>query len=102
MIVVFVAFAVLVILGAALVLVGRVGTGTDEVDASPALPEPPLTAAAVRGLRFRVGLRGYRMSDVDAALAAIAADLEQRHGSADVDQRHGSADVEQRRGAAES
>lgn len=36
------------------------------------LPDRPLTAADVPGLRFRVGLRGYRMDDVDAALDRLA------------------------------
>ncbi len=72
---VFVAFAVLVILGAALLLTGRADPGTDQADDAPAALESPVTAEAVRSLRFRVGLRGYRMEDVDAALATIAADL---------------------------
>lgn len=36
------------------------------------LPDRPLTAADLAGLRFRVGFRGYRMEDVDAALERIA------------------------------
>jgi DivIVA domain-containing protein len=32
----------------------------------------PLTSADVPGLRFRTGLRGYRMADVDAAFASLA------------------------------
>jgi DivIVA domain-containing protein len=32
------------------------------------LPDRPLTSHDVGGLRFRVGLRGYRMDDVDQAL----------------------------------
>jgi DivIVA domain-containing protein len=39
------------------------------------LPERPLTAADVPGLRFRVGWRGYRMDDVDAALDRLAQSL---------------------------
>ena len=72
---VFVVFAVLVILGAALVLTGRADAGSDQGDDAPATLQSPVTADAVRSLRFRVGLRGYRMEDVDVALAAIAADL---------------------------
>jgi DivIVA domain-containing protein len=37
------------------------------------LPDRPLTADDVSGLRFRVGFRGYRMEDVDAALDRIEA-----------------------------
>ncbi len=78
-IIVFVAFAILVVLGAALVLVGRVDPGVTASGRAgpPALPDAPLTARDVSALRFRVGLRGYRMQDVDAALAAIAAGLPQ-------------------------
>ncbi len=82
--VVFVLFAVLVILGAVLVLTGRVDpslTTDDRPHATP-LPAGPLTAADVRGVKFRVGLRGYRMQDVDAALAAMAAELERRDSNA--------------------
>lgn len=32
----------------------------------------PLTSADVPRLRFRTGLRGYRMADVDAAFASLA------------------------------
>ena len=34
-------------------------------------------------LRFRVGLRGYRMSDVDAALAAVQASMSASEDSRD-------------------
>jgi DivIVA domain-containing protein len=39
------------------------------------LPDRPLTADDVSGLRFRVGWRGYRMDDVDVALDRLAAAL---------------------------
>jgi DivIVA domain-containing protein len=45
------------------------------------LPDRPLTAADLSGLRFRVGLRGYRMEDVDAALDRIAQSLDGRQSS---------------------
>ncbi len=77
---VFVALAVIVILGAFLVLTGRADGGMADSDSTvpPALGDGPLAAADVEGLRFRVGLRGYRMADVDAALAAMAAELRRR------------------------
>lgn len=78
---VFVALAVLVILAAALVLTGRASASSTDSDAAPApapLPSGEWTAADIEGLQFRVGLRGYRMEDVDAALAALAADLRNR------------------------
>jgi DivIVA domain-containing protein len=39
------------------------------------VPDRPLTAADIPGLRFRVGWRGYRMDDVDAALERLAQSL---------------------------
>ena len=45
---------------------------TDE----PALPtDRLLTSSDIARLRFRIGLRGYRMEDVDAAMAAVHASL---------------------------
>jgi DivIVA domain-containing protein len=35
------------------------------------LPDRPLTAEDIPGLRFRTGVRGYRMEDVDSALERI-------------------------------
>jgi DivIVA domain-containing protein len=35
------------------------------------LPERPLTSHDVGALRFRIGLRGYRMDDVDLALERL-------------------------------
>jgi DivIVA domain-containing protein len=46
----------------------------DPVD-SPDLGVPtdrPLTSADIPRLKFRTGLRGYRMADVDAAFAGLA------------------------------
>ncbi|HVY09666.1 MAG TPA: DivIVA domain-containing protein [Mycobacteriales bacterium] len=45
----------------------------DRIDTG--LPDRPLTAADIGALRFRVGLRGYRMDDVDAALDRLRAEL---------------------------
>jgi DivIVA domain-containing protein len=39
------------------------------------MPDRPLTADDIAGLRFRTGLRGYRMEDVDAALERITTAL---------------------------
>ncbi|MGN6474664.1 MAG: DivIVA domain-containing protein [Mycobacteriales bacterium] len=60
-----------VLIGVA-VLLGLVDSpmSTEPVDRlDPGLPtDRQLTSQDVGGLRFRVGLRGYRMDDVDAAL----------------------------------
>jgi DivIVA domain-containing protein len=53
----------------------------DAVD--PGLPADRLLRSEdIPGLRFRVGLRGYRMSDVDAALDAVARSLAAAEASA--------------------
>ncbi len=79
MIVVFVVLAVLVLVGAAFVLTGRWDPGIRSAQ-RPGPPQftTPVTAAEVRGARFRVGLRGYRMQDVDALLALVADELDRR------------------------
>ena len=38
----------------------------------------PLRAADIRATRFTMTLRGYRMAEVDALLARLAAELEER------------------------
>lgn len=63
----------IVLIGLALVLGRRLPTFDDEPDDAPdpGLPEGRLLRSDdVPRLRFRVGLRGYRMTDVDAALEA--------------------------------
>ena len=70
----------LVIAGAALVAAGR------GARLGPAVPDPgpgPLADGVPRGgdleaLRFGVGLRGYRMDEVDAALDVLEAALAER------------------------
>ena len=72
--------AALVILGAALALTGRwtVGMTAGDRPAAPELPEVgEWDASALRETRFRVALRGYRMQDVDAMMASLAAQLGQ-------------------------
>ena len=70
----FILLAAIVILGLALVLAGRIDPAMAPGDrpGPPELPEQPWTSADVRAMRFRVGLRGYRMEDVDAMLDALA------------------------------
>lgn len=68
---------VVVLVGFALILAfNDDGLPDEEVDHGDlGLPDRPLTAADLAGLRFRVGFRGYRMEDVDAALERIAESL---------------------------
>jgi DivIVA domain-containing protein len=67
-----------VVFGAALALTGRWSVGTSGTD-RPAPPVLPVvgdwSAEALETTKFRVGLRGYRMEDVDAALASLARQL---------------------------
>lgn len=76
------------ILGAALALTGRWGvgiTGTDRPGPHE-LPEPGYWSGDdVANARFRVGLRGYRMEDVDAALASLSQQLRSAEAGSSVD-----------------
>lgn len=47
------------------------------------LPETPLTATDVEAVRFSMAPRGYRMDEVDAVLARLAAELAAREGASD-------------------
>ena len=77
-------FAILVVLamgGVAMVAAGRGGSMEPAYDDRPDLALPtdrPLGAADLRTVRFPLALRGYRMSDVDALLARLATELEDR------------------------
>jgi DivIVA domain-containing protein len=77
-------FAILVVLamgGVAVVASGRGGSLPEEYDDRPDVRVPatgPLTSDDVRGVRFSLGLRGYRMSEVDALLERLAAQLDER------------------------
>jgi DivIVA domain-containing protein len=68
---------VLLLLGAAVALSfadgGLRDEQTDYYDLG--MPDRALTADDIPGLRFRTGIRGYRMEDVDAALDRIAQTL---------------------------
>ena len=79
-------FAILVVLamgGVAIVASGRGGSMAPAYDDRPdlALPDDrPIEAQDLRTVRFPLALRGYRMSDVDALLARLATELEDRPG----------------------
>lgn len=65
---------IVVLLGIAFVLARNVPVLDDEPEdvADNGLPVGrPLRSDDIPRLRFRIGLRGYRMSDVDAALEAV-------------------------------
>lgn len=75
-------FAILVVLamgGVAVVASGRGGSLAEEYDDRPDVRVPadgPLTGDDVRSVRFSLGFRGYRMSEVDTLLARLAAQLD--------------------------
>jgi DivIVA domain-containing protein len=73
--VVVIVLGALVLIGFAVMLSLLGDTLEPEEADSPDLGLPigrPLTSADVARLKFRTGLRGYRMEDVDAAFAAFA------------------------------
>ena len=63
------------------VATGRVGGGMGPVTStSPhvGLPEGPVQPQDLDAVRFSVGLRGYRMDEVDAVLARLREELRER------------------------
>ncbi|MDP3972162.1 MAG: DivIVA domain-containing protein [Candidatus Nanopelagicales bacterium] len=78
--VVFLLVGMVVVVSAALVAAGRMG----ELPPIPldragvGLPSGGVSPDDIRRLRFPVGLRGYRMLDVDRALARLQAELADR------------------------
>ena len=76
-------FAILIVLamgGVAVVASGRGGSLPEEYDDRPDVRVPstgPLTGDDVRGVRFSLGVRGYRMSEVDSLLERLATQLDE-------------------------
>jgi DivIVA domain-containing protein len=70
----------LVVVGAAAYVVGRVDGGEPEPGDRPGdgLPSGRLEPDDLRRARFGVGLRGYRMTEVDAVLQRLAGELAAR------------------------
>ncbi|MBC2932995.1 DivIVA domain-containing protein [Nocardioides sp. zg-1228] len=77
-------FAVLIVLamgGVAVIASGRGGSMPPAYDDRPDLDLPegrPIGADDLRRVRFPLALRGYRMSEVDALLARLATEMEER------------------------
>ena len=75
-------FAVIIVAvmgGVAVVAAGHGGSMAETFDDRPDARVPadgPLTAADLRPVRFSTAFRGYRMSEVDALLDRLAAELE--------------------------
>ncbi len=73
------ALAVVVIGACAVLAAGRGGQLRDVSDDRPDVLVPgdrPLGAEDVRAVRFTTAFRGYRMDEVDALLARLAAELD--------------------------
>jgi DivIVA domain-containing protein len=83
-------FAILVVAlmgGAAVVAIGSGGSMAEAYDDRPDSWVPadaPLGPADLRAVRFSTAFRGYRMSEVDALLDRLAAELEPVDGLAPV------------------
>ena len=79
-------FAILIVFamgGIAMVAAGRGEPMMPAYDDRPDARVPqdrPITADDLRRVRFSLALRGYRMSEVDALLARLAHEQEQRAG----------------------
>jgi len=84
-------FAMLVVLalgGVAMLAAGRGAPLAEEYGDRPDVPLPadrPLAPEDLREVRFSLALRGYRMSEVDALLARLTAELEQARAAAGED-----------------
>jgi DivIVA domain-containing protein len=76
----FLAIALAVVVAVAFLAIGRLGDLPEaDVDITePYLPEGPVTPDGLAGTRFAVGLRGYRMSQVDDVLDRVIRDLADR------------------------
>jgi DivIVA domain-containing protein len=81
-------FAVVVVAvmgGVAVVATGRGGSMAETFDDRPDARVPadgPLEARDLRQVRFSTAFRGYRMSEVDALLDRLAAEMEPKRGRA--------------------
>ena len=79
-------FAILIVLamgGVAMVAAGKGAPLAEAYDDRPDALVPtdgPLTGRDLRAVRFSLGFRGYRMSEVDALLDRLAAELDERPG----------------------
>jgi len=82
----FFAFLIVALMGAvAVVAAGRGGSMAEVYDDRPdsrVQADGPLTAEDVRRVRFSTAFRGYRMSEVDALLDRLAAELDEARQAA--------------------
>jgi DivIVA domain-containing protein len=83
----FLAFVIVALLGAIVVVAGgRGGTMAEVYDDRPdsrVQADGPLTPMDLRRVRFSTAFRGYRMSEVDSLLDRLAEEMEARSASQD-------------------
>jgi DivIVA domain-containing protein len=81
------AILIVVVMGVvAVVAAGRGGSMAETFDDRPdsrVQADGPLSAQDLRGIRFTTAFRGYRMSEVDALLDRLSAELETPEREAD-------------------
>jgi len=81
----FFAILIVLVMGAvAVVAGGRGGSLAETYDDRPdarVQAEGPLAASDLRQVRFTTAFRGYRMSEVDALLDRLSAELEAANGA---------------------
>jgi DivIVA domain-containing protein len=77
----FAALVVVLMTVVAMLAVGRGGELAETFDdrRDVRVPDGPLSGADVRRVRFTTAFRGYRMSEVDALLDRLAAQIEAEH-----------------------
>lgn len=87
---------IVVLCGVVALLMGYVGGGmgraTTTLSHEP-LPDGELTDADFEGLQFDVGLRGYRMSEVDSVIARLHRELKEKDEQIAVLRRDGAPTV---------
>lgn len=104
MLVVFVVVIAVVVFAVAAVASGR-GDGLDAPErdlATPWLPDGPVSPGDVEAVRFAIGLRGYRMDQVDEVLDRLGRELAARDDRiAALEQRGRGGDLRSTGGADE-
>ena len=77
---VYIVAGLIVVVAIGLLAVGKLGELPDPTSdrAAIGLPEGDVTAAKIDALHFAVGLRGYRMDEVDDVLDRVSAELTRR------------------------
>ena len=104
MLVVFVVVIAVVVFAVAAVASGR-GDGLDAPErdlATPWLPDGPVSPGDVEAVRFAIGLRGYRMDQVDEVLDRLGRELAARDDRiAALEQRGQEVDLRSNGGADE-